>query len=115
MMKWGVDQATRAMRDEEMLAEIEDFLEGFNQPTYPRNGKSFHWPAGSSALTSSSISAIEACGSMGGSGADVFEPNTLMCRGGLNRYRRPNNAQKLQGGTGIAKAIKLTPALARRR
>jgi hypothetical protein len=22
------------MRDEEMLAEIEDFLEGFNQPTY---------------------------------------------------------------------------------
>ena len=23
-----------AMRDEEMMAEIEDFLEGFNQPTY---------------------------------------------------------------------------------
>ena len=22
------------MRDEEMLAEIEDFIEGFNQPTY---------------------------------------------------------------------------------
>ena len=29
-----VDQAARAMRDEEALAEIEDFLEGFNQPTY---------------------------------------------------------------------------------
>jgi hypothetical protein len=29
-----VDQAAKAMRDEEMLAEIEDFLEGFNQPTY---------------------------------------------------------------------------------
>ena len=28
------DQAAKAMRDEEMLAEIEDFLEGFNQPTY---------------------------------------------------------------------------------
>jgi hypothetical protein len=22
------------MRDEEMLAEVEDFIEGFNQPTY---------------------------------------------------------------------------------
>jgi hypothetical protein len=30
----GIDQAAQAMRDEEMLAEIEDFLEGFNQPTY---------------------------------------------------------------------------------
>jgi hypothetical protein len=30
----SVDQAAQAMRDEEMLAEIEDFLEGFNQPTY---------------------------------------------------------------------------------
>jgi hypothetical protein len=29
-----VNQAAKAMRDEEMLAEIEDFLEGFNQPTY---------------------------------------------------------------------------------
>jgi hypothetical protein len=29
-----VDQAAKAMRDEEMQAEIEDFLEGFNQPTY---------------------------------------------------------------------------------
>jgi hypothetical protein len=26
--------AAKAMRDEEMKAEIEDFLEGFNQPTY---------------------------------------------------------------------------------
>jgi len=29
-----VDQAAKAMRDEEVLAEIEDFIEGFNQPTY---------------------------------------------------------------------------------
>ena len=29
-----VDQAAKAMRDEEMQAEIEDFLEGFKQPTY---------------------------------------------------------------------------------
>jgi len=29
-----VNQAAKAMRDEEMAAEIEDFLEGFNQPTY---------------------------------------------------------------------------------
>ena len=29
-----VDQAAKAMRDEEMLAEIEDFIEGFNQSTY---------------------------------------------------------------------------------
>jgi hypothetical protein len=29
-----VDQAAKAMRDEEMLQEIEDFIEGFNQPTY---------------------------------------------------------------------------------
>jgi hypothetical protein len=33
-MMMDVDQAAQAMRDEEMLAEIEDFLEGFNQPTY---------------------------------------------------------------------------------
>ena len=29
-----IDEAAKAMRDEEMLAEIEDFLEGFDQPTY---------------------------------------------------------------------------------
>jgi hypothetical protein len=29
-----LDQAAKVMRDEEMLAEIEDFIEGFNQPTY---------------------------------------------------------------------------------
>jgi hypothetical protein len=33
-MMIDVDQAAKAMRDEEMQAEIEDFLEGFNQPTY---------------------------------------------------------------------------------
>src|SRR5262245_40170993 len=33
-MMMDVDQAAKAMRDEEMLAEIEDVLEGFNQPTY---------------------------------------------------------------------------------
>jgi hypothetical protein len=33
-MMMDVDQAAKAMRDEEMNAEIEDFLEGFNQPTY---------------------------------------------------------------------------------
>jgi hypothetical protein len=27
-------QAAKAMQDEEMLVEIEDFVEGFNQPTY---------------------------------------------------------------------------------
>jgi hypothetical protein len=32
-MMMDVDQAAKAMRDEEMM-EIEDFLEGFNQPTY---------------------------------------------------------------------------------
>jgi hypothetical protein len=31
-MMMDVDQAAKAMRNEEMLAEIEDFLEGFNQP-----------------------------------------------------------------------------------
>jgi hypothetical protein len=31
------DQAAKAMRDEGMLAKIEDFIEGFNQPTYPRH------------------------------------------------------------------------------
>jgi hypothetical protein len=33
-MMMDMDQAAKAMRDEEMQAEIEDFLEGFNQPTY---------------------------------------------------------------------------------
>jgi hypothetical protein len=33
-MMMDVDQAAKAMRDEEMQAEIEDFMEGFNQPTY---------------------------------------------------------------------------------
>jgi len=33
-MMMDIDQAAKAMRDEEMNAEIEDFLEGFNQPTY---------------------------------------------------------------------------------
>jgi hypothetical protein len=28
------DQAAQAMRHEEMQAEIEDFIEGLNQPTY---------------------------------------------------------------------------------
>jgi hypothetical protein len=40
-MMMDVDQAAKAMRDEEMLAEIEDFLRDFNQPTYrgmPING-----------------------------------------------------------------------------
>ena len=30
----GQGHAANAMRDEEMLQEIEDFIEGFNQPTY---------------------------------------------------------------------------------
>jgi hypothetical protein len=33
-MMMDIDQAAKAMRDEEMLAEIEGFIEGFNQPTY---------------------------------------------------------------------------------
>jgi hypothetical protein len=33
-MMMDVDQAAKAMRDEEMNAEIEDFIEGFKQPTY---------------------------------------------------------------------------------
>ena len=33
-MMLDIDQAAKAMRDEEMLAKIEDFLEGFNRPTY---------------------------------------------------------------------------------
>jgi hypothetical protein len=33
-MMMDIDQAAKAMRDEEMLAEIEDFIEGFNHPTF---------------------------------------------------------------------------------
>jgi hypothetical protein len=33
-MMMDIDQAAKAMREEEMNAEIEDFLEGFNRPTY---------------------------------------------------------------------------------
>jgi hypothetical protein len=33
-MMMDVDQAAKAMRDEEVNAEIEDFIEGFSQPTY---------------------------------------------------------------------------------
>jgi hypothetical protein len=33
-MMMDVNQAAKAMREEETLAEIEDFIEGFNQPTY---------------------------------------------------------------------------------
>jgi hypothetical protein len=33
-MMMDVDQAAKAMRDEETQAEIEDFIDGFNQPTY---------------------------------------------------------------------------------
>jgi hypothetical protein len=43
-MMMDVDQVAKAMRDEEMLAEIEDFLEGFNQPTYPRHAD--QWGSG---------------------------------------------------------------------
>ena len=33
-MMMDVDQSAKAMKDAEIEAEIEDFLEGFNQPTY---------------------------------------------------------------------------------
>jgi hypothetical protein len=33
-MMMDIDQATKATREEGILAEIEDFIEGFNQPTY---------------------------------------------------------------------------------
>jgi hypothetical protein len=33
-MMMDVDQAAKAMRDEEMEQEIKDFIEGFNKPTY---------------------------------------------------------------------------------
>ena len=29
-----IEQAAKAMKDAEIEAEIEDFIEGFNQPTY---------------------------------------------------------------------------------
>jgi hypothetical protein len=32
-MMMDIDEAAKAMREEGMLAEIEDFIEGFNQPT----------------------------------------------------------------------------------
>jgi hypothetical protein len=32
-MMMDIDQVAKAVRDEEMLAEIEDFIEGFNQPS----------------------------------------------------------------------------------
>jgi hypothetical protein len=32
-----VDQSAKAMKDAEIEAENEDFLESFNQPTYPRH------------------------------------------------------------------------------
>ena len=35
-MMMDIDQAAKAMRDEEMLAEIEDFIEGFARCTSPR-------------------------------------------------------------------------------
>jgi hypothetical protein len=34
MYEMDVDQAAKAMKDAEIEAEIEDFLEGFKQPTY---------------------------------------------------------------------------------
>ena len=37
-MMMDADQATNAMRDAEIEAEIEDFLEGFRQPTYRGEG-----------------------------------------------------------------------------
>ena len=33
-MMMDVDQAAKAIREEEIAQEIEDFLEGFNQATY---------------------------------------------------------------------------------
>ena len=33
-MMMDVDQTAKAMKDAEIEAEIEDFIEGFNQPTY---------------------------------------------------------------------------------
>jgi hypothetical protein len=39
-----VDQAAKAMKDAEIEAEIEDFLEGFNQPDLARHAG--HWGTG---------------------------------------------------------------------
>jgi hypothetical protein len=36
-MMMDVDQAAKAMRDEEMQAEIEDFIEGFQPAHLPRH------------------------------------------------------------------------------
>ena len=36
-MMMDIDQAAQAMREEEMLAEIEDFLEGFKPAHLPRH------------------------------------------------------------------------------
>ena len=33
-MMMDIDQAAKAMREEEMMVEIKDFIEGLNQPTY---------------------------------------------------------------------------------
>jgi hypothetical protein len=33
-MMIDIDRVAQAIRDEEMMAEIEDFLEGFKQPTW---------------------------------------------------------------------------------
>jgi hypothetical protein len=33
-MMMDIDQAAKAMREEEMMAEIEDFTKGYNQPTF---------------------------------------------------------------------------------
>jgi hypothetical protein len=45
-MMMDVDQAAKAMRDEEMLTEIEDFIEGFNQPTYRGMRHAGQWGPG---------------------------------------------------------------------
>ena len=45
------EAAAKAMRDEEMLAEIEDFIEGFNQPTY--RGMRIQWGPGPGPVWSS--------------------------------------------------------------
>jgi hypothetical protein len=42
-MMMDVGQAAKAMKEAEIDAEIEDFLEGFNQPTY--RGMPGQWPA----------------------------------------------------------------------
>ena len=42
-----VDQAAKAMRDEEMLAEIEDFIEGFNHDLPGHEGQ---WSPGGNVV-----------------------------------------------------------------